>query len=166
MSDMDELFDQLDDGQPSQMIVPLQEVELTADTEMMSVDFEAKQAQPPVIDVREHVQRAGAILDEILSSWRSDRCNAQDAANLTRRIIDNTIAQGRDPSAGMVEQYVKALEVKANTNQTAVKCVDTIAKLVAATKPSTQVQNNNLVLGGTNKDLINVLKRPVMLEDP
>lgn len=154
MAEIDDLLDGLDDAIETQ-IEPVERG-------IMSVSNEA---DTPVIDVREHVQRAGAISDEILISWRSDRCEAQGAANFIKDIIDPIIASGERPPAALIEQYVRALEVKASTNQTAVKCLDGISKLLAATKQGVQINNNTLITGN-NHDLISALKRPVHPDEP
>ena len=171
MSEIDDLLNELDDEPEDTSVVvsPIQEktqVEVLPANYRPSVEV-ANQAEPPVIDVREQVQRANATSEEILASWRSDRCEAQGAANFVKSILDNIVSAGDRPSAGLLEQYIKALEVKASTNQTAVKCVDAIAKLLAATKQGgPSVQNNTLLAGNSGRELIDILTRPVSSNDP
>lgn len=159
MADIDDLLGELDEDEPAS--------EIAAGTELEVVRDDGPVAEPPVIDVRANVERALSIQEEILASWRSDRCEAQDAANFIKRdVIDPIVQAGDRPSAGLIEQYVKALEVKAATNQTAVKCMDGIAKLLAATKQGGPSVQNNTLIAGNNKDLIAALKRPVLTSDP
>lgn len=160
--EIEDLLGQLDDytsGPPptTSQDPPRVPVAVTPTTQVASPD--------PVIDIREHVQRAGSISDEILSSWRSDRTEAQVAANFIKGIIDGVVANGQTPGPGLLEHYISALNVKASTNATAVKCVDSIAKLIAATRSGTQIQNNTLI-AGNHHDLIAALERPVNEGDP
>ena len=47
---------------------------------------------------------------------------------------------------------VKAVEVKANINTNAVKVMEGVAKMIAATKAGINVQNNNVQISGAELD--------------
>lgn len=159
--DMNILLDQLDDDTAQVPVLGSQSDSNTV--EILQVD--GTKAELPVIDVREHVQRISAVSDEILSSWRSDRAEAQDAANFVMDLMLETRSHGQQPSATMVEQYMNALKIKSDTNQTAVRCMDGITKVLTATKPGAQSQTNNVMVGNKS-DLIAALQRPMAIEDP
>ena len=48
----------------------------------------------------------------------------------------------------------KAVEVKANINGNAVKVMEGVSKMIAATKAGINVQNNNLTVSGAELDEI------------
>lgn len=123
--------------------------------------------EPPVLDLRKHVQKHEEVFDEIFASWRSDRQEAQVAVNFLKSLIDQVMATGQNPTAAMLETYVKAMEVKGNTNAIAVRLLDATAKLIAANRAGVQVTNNTLSVTGTNKELVNALNGgPPSPEDP
>ncbi len=96
----------------------------------------------PIVDLRKQFEQFDVVTDEILQGTRSDRQETQDTIVLLRTEVDKAIAAHKDPARMYVDNLVKALEVKATINQTAVKMMEAKAKLLAATKGGVTIQTN------------------------
>jgi hypothetical protein len=64
-----------------------------------------------------------------------------------------------------IDGMVKAVEVKANINMTAVKMIEANAKMLAATKATSNVLVSNNVSVGGDLDLEKILSEPITQED-
>lgn len=84
------------------------------------------------------------VTTEVLQACRSDRQEAQDVINLLRKEVDDAINKNKQPSRMFIDGLVKAVEVKAGINATAVKMMDSVAKVLASTKSGINIQNNSL----------------------
>lgn len=127
-------------------------------------------AAPPIVDMRQQFEQLEAVTNEILQGTRSDRQETQDAITLLRGEIDKAITGGQNPPRMYVDNLVKALEVKAQINMTAVKAMEAKAKMLAATKAGTVIQNqinnaNANVQLGSDKALTDLLSEPLGSED-
>ena len=79
---------------------------------------------------------------------------------------DDAIQKGREPARMFVDGLVKAIEVKANVNMTAVKMMEANSKMLAAIKASGGIQVNNQNLSVVNNhDLEQILDQPMTHED-
>jgi hypothetical protein len=112
------------------------------------------------IDVAKFKEQLETVTDEVLDACRADRQETQDVINLMRNKIDNAAG---DPPRMYVDGLVKAVEVKSNINQTAVKIIEANAKVLASLKPSIKTQNNTLVTGSV--ELENILSKPLQDDD-
>lgn len=121
--------------------------------------------QPP--DSSKYLAKLDSVTDEILEACRSDRQEAQDVIQMLRVEIQKALGLNRDPSRMFVDGLVKAVEVKANINMTAVKVMEANAKMLASLKAGTNVQvnNQNVNLNGNDVDLERVLNEPMTSED-
>lgn len=121
----------------------------------------------PRIDISKYMDKLDGVTDEILNACRSDRQEAQDVIHMLRREIEQSINNNKQPSRMYVDGLVKAVEVKANINMTAVKMIEANAKMLATTKAgmNVQVNNNNLSVAGNDKDLERILAEPLTADD-
>ncbi len=115
------------------------------------------------VDVNEFFERYDTVTGEILASCRSDRAEVQEVIDLCRERIDDCLQNGRDPARMFVDGLVKAVEVKANVNMTAVKIMDAGARLISAGKNQINIQNN--MAAPSSQDLENLLSEPMKVED-
>lgn len=99
---------------------------------------------------------------EILSSWRADRAEAQDAIDLCNGEIQKAISMGGTPPRMYVEGLVQAIEVKSNANATATSVMGMGIKLASALKSKVSVTNNSVTnIGSINTELNNLLTQNV-----
>lgn len=125
-----------------------------------------EQQTPFSVDFNKYFDRLDGVTDEILGACRSDRQEVQDTIQLCRGQIDDAIQKGREPARMFVDGLVKAIEVKANVNMTAVKMMEANSKMLAAIKASGGIQVNNQNLSVVNNhDLEQILDQPMTDED-
>jgi len=117
----------------------------------------------PVVDLSKYHENLEAVTDEVLKACRSDRQETQDVIDLLRGQIDNATNANTQPQRMWVDGLVKAVEVKANINSTAVKIMEANARMIAATKAGINILNQNVQGGQT--DLNDVLDQPMEPED-
>ncbi len=135
-------------------------------TDTTTVDIAPVLPQSPLVDVRKYFDRLDGVTDEILNACRSDRQETQDVISMLRHEIEQSLNQNKDPARMFVDGLVKAIEVKANINMTAVKMMEANSKMLAAIKASTNVQvNNQQVNLGGDHDLERVLDEPLTIDD-
>ena len=153
-TDIDNLLDQLDSTiateSPASGIMATVPSSEPATTEPVNIQ----------INIAKQVERYNDISEEILTSWRSDRVEAQRAIGLVYEIISTTIASNKVPTSSLLEQYVNAIRAKSETSQVAVKLLDACAKLISATRQNINIHSNN----HTNNLVITELERA--LSDP
>jgi hypothetical protein len=129
---------------------------------LVESNAEVPEPEPAIVDLREQFKQFDIVTDEILQGARSDRQETQDAINLMRGEIDKAINGGAHPSRMYVDNLVKALEVKATINQTAVKIMEAKAKMLAATKVGISVNTNiqtNVATGSSDQGLVDLLSK-------
>lgn len=123
------------------------------------------------IDTDQYLKTLDEITQEVLDACRSDRQEAQDIISMFRSEINNATTTNRQPSRMYIDGLVKALEVKTNINSTAVKMIETNAKMLAAMKvsagPNVQINNANVAAGVTDTDasLERILSEPLSQDD-
>lgn len=121
--------------------------------------------EEPTMDLeflRRLTQQYDVVGQEILTSWRADRAEAQDAIDLCNQEIQKAIANNRDPGRVYVETLVSAIEVKSNANATASSLIGMGIKLAGALKTKVSVTNNNVTNVGTiNNELNTILSKDV-----
>lgn len=124
-------------------------------------------APPLNVNLQKYLDRLDGVTDEILGACRSDRQEAQDVIQMFRQEIEQALNQNKAPSRMFVDGLVKAVEVKANINMTAVKMMEANAKMLASMKATTSVQvnNQNVSLTGNDRDLERVLDEPMTADD-
>lgn len=103
-------------------------------------------------DVLKYLEKMDEVADEVLISCRNDRQEAQDVINMLKSQCDDAHSKDRPPARMYVDGLVKAVEVKANINGNAVKVMEGVAKMIAATKAGVNIQNNNLSVSGSELD--------------
>lgn len=121
----------------------------------------------PSVDLHKYLSRLDGVTDEILNACRSDRQEAQDVINMLRGEIDKSLNKSQAPSRMFVDGLVKAVEVKANINMTAVKMMEANSKMLAAMKATMNVQvtNQNVNVTASDGDLERVLDEPMTADD-
>jgi len=90
-----------------------------------------------------YLDKMDIVTNEVLVSCKADRQEAQQIIDLFLSKIN--AATAAPPSRMYVDGLVKAIEVKSNINMTAVKIMDTNAKMIAATKAGIVINNNTQV---------------------
>lgn len=101
-----------------------------------------------------YLEKIDGVADEVLQACRSDRQEAQDVINMLRNQCDQAHQKNQLPARMYIDGLVKAVEVKANINTNAVKAMEAVAKMIAATKAGIMVNNNNLQVSGSELDEI------------
>jgi len=115
--------------------------------------------EAPIIDVTKYHERLDQVTTEVLAACRADRQEAQDVIELLRLQIDDAVNKSQAPQRMWVDGLVKAVEVKAGINATAVKIVEANAKMLAATRAGINILNQNVNTG--SEDLEDILSRPI-----
>lgn len=105
-------------------------------------------------DVIKYLDKMEEVADEVLIACRNDRQEAQDVINMLKGQCDIAHDKSIPPARMYVDGLVKAVEVKANINGNAVKVMEGVAKMIAATKAGVNVQNNNISVSGAELDEI------------
>jgi hypothetical protein len=166
--DLHELLDQLDEpgdeynlmsSEDTQTIEANQEGQENRDI-ISSETTETNQNS--ILDLDRFRNQLEIVTDEVLDACRADRQETQDVINLLRSKIDN--ASG-DPPRMYVDGLVKAVEVKSNINQTAVKIIEANAKAIASLKPNIGNQNNIQLNAGVDIQLEELLQKPIDEDD-
>lgn len=104
------------------------------------------------VNFQKYLIELDGVTSEVLQACRADRQEAQDVINMLRKEVDNAINKGKPPSRMFIDGLVKSVEVKAGINATAVKMMDSVAKVLASTKSGINIQNNNLSVDGKELD--------------
>lgn len=115
--------------------------------------------ETPAIDITKYHERLDQVTTEVLAACRADRQEAQDVIELLRLQIDDAVSKSQAPQRMWVDGLVKAVEVKAGINATAVKIVEANAKMLAATRAGINILNQNVNTG--SEDLEDILSRPI-----
>lgn len=179
MDDLQDLLDELEekptkvwsDGiiEQSELMGKVEGIEEVADIEDINSAIISTDTPPitSTIDPNKYFARLDGVTEEILSSCRSDRQEAQDVIQMLRQQIEESLNQNKTPSRMFIDGLVKAVEVKANINMTAVKIMEANAKMLASVKASTNVSvnNQNVSVGSTNYDLERILDEPMTSDD-
>ena len=109
------------------------------------------------VNIKVYFERYEAMAEEIFAACRSDRQEAQSVLAMCKERVEDAISNNsadRVPRM-YVDALVKAVEVKANINDTAVKMIDAGAKLISAAKNQINVQQNNVAVGSDLNDILN-----------
>jgi len=124
-----------------------------------SITSTVEEAIRPIIDVVKYHERLDQVTTEVLTACRADRQEAQDVIDLLRLQIDDSISKSHAPQRMWVDGLVKAVEVKAGINATAVKIIEANAKMLAATRAGINILNQNIQ--SDTQDLEDVLSNPL-----
>lgn len=115
---------------PKTPLPPPQKLE--DDLLMLQTESEEKQELPAVLN--EQLQRAmkqyGSVFTEIINNYKKDRQQAQEVIDAFMSVI---VAGGKIPRV-YLEKIADAVRAKNEIAQTAIKALDSLPKLVAATK--------------------------------
>jgi hypothetical protein len=112
-------------------------VDMLGGDEEVKIEVEAEPEEEKVSefdnpDVREFIEKFKTVGDDIISNYKNDRGQIEEVvAHLMKIVIHD---QDRKLSRTAVENLVKALEVKSNTNANVIKILDSISKVIAAGK--------------------------------
>lgn len=134
---------------------------ISTKSEQAKTDIEPEVVEDKqVIDLAEYKQKLDALTEEVLNSCRNDRREAQDVINLLRERIEDSPGH---PPRMYVDGLVKAVEVKANISQNAIKMMETNIKFLSSTKPA--IQMNQGIITGTDANLEDLLSQPILDDD-
>lgn len=118
----------------------------------------AQASEEPTVpnDVAKKLKQLDEVTDNILKACEDDRKQAQEAIDLIKGEIEGSLRNQSRPPAAFVEGLIKAIEVKAGINLTAVKIMEANAKMLAATKAGTSltVNNNNSMASASLSELL------------
>ena len=106
------------------------------------------------VDVTKYLDKMEGVADEVLQACRSDRQEAQEVINMLRNQCDEAHNKNVPPARMYVDGLVKSVEVKANINTNAVKVMEGVAKMIAATKAGLNINNNNVSVSAAELDEI------------
>lgn len=110
--------------------------------------------EPVVVDIARYLDKMEGVADEVLQACRSDRQEAQEVINMLRGQCEQAHARNQPPARMYVDGLVKSVEVKANINTNAVKVMEGVAKMIAATRAGLNIQNNNVSVSTAELDEI------------
>ena len=110
--------------------------------------------QEPVVDIARYLDKMEGVADEVLQACRSDRQEAQEVINMLRSQCDQAHSKNQPPARMYVDGLVKSVEVKANINTNAVKVMEGVAKMIAATRAGLNINNNNVSFSTAELDEI------------
>lgn len=108
----------------------------------------------PVVDIARYLDKMEGVADEVLQACRSDRREAQEVINMLRGQCEQAHSRNQPPARMYVDGLVKSVEVKANINTNAVKVMEGVAKMIAATRAGLNIQNNNVNVSSAELDEI------------
>ena len=114
----------------SELVDMLGDEEVKVEAEAEAKTEEASEFDNP--DVREFIDKFKTVGDDILANYKSDRSQIEEVVKHLMKIVIHE--QDRKLSRTAVENLVKALEVKSNTNANVIKILDSISKVIAAGK--------------------------------
>lgn len=172
--DLQNLLSKLTEDDVKEPVINVESTPINDDRQIVKtgiITTEPNVELPKSVDTEKYFQALDEVTQEVLDACRSDRQEAQDIIGLFRTEINNATTQNRQPARMYVDGLVKALEVKTNINSTAVKMIETNAKMLAALKvnagPNVQINNANVTGGLTETDssLEKILSEPMTHED-
>jgi hypothetical protein len=169
MSDIDDdlknLLDQLDDQDISEENSPPEKPDIQDQSALHGTATALRPIEEPIrvqvedqpnteqtIAISKYLDKMDMVADEVLQSCRSDRQEAQEVIDMLRNQCQDAHARNQSPARMYVDGLVKAVEVKANINTNAVKVMEGVAKMIAATKSGLNIQNNNVTVSATELD--------------
>lgn len=125
------------------------------------------EAPPPTNDMfdifGDKIEQLQTVTTEVLQACRSDRQEAQEVIDDLKNRL-NSMSTNGPPSKALVDGLVKAVEVKANINQNAIRIMDTNAKYIAAFKSSISINNNNTTVA-TDMSLRQLLEENTVIDE-
>jgi len=159
--ELNQLLSQLDAGDVEEADLPKPTTEALRPIEEPVVEVQpADSAETPSVDVLRYLDKMEGVAEEVLQACRSDRQEAQEVIDMLRQQCSLAQNKNQSPARMYVDGLVKAVEVKANINTNAVKVMEGVAKMIAATKVgSLNINNNNVTVSGSELD--EILKNPI-----
>lgn len=137
---------------PVDELVPTDHRRMDTTSSVITSDDAINEGDDNQLDLTKYLDQIDGVTKEVLQACRSDRQEAQDVINMLRRQVDDAHNKGQSPSRMYVDGLVKSVEVKAGINATAVKMMEGVGKMLAATRAGITVQNNNLTVTGSDLD--------------
>ena len=132
---LDELEGLDDDVDDSSALRPIEVIKHMPNNDSSSVSV-SESAIP--VDVVEYKQKLDAITEEVIDACRSDRQEVQVVISDLR----DRLEEMKNPNKALIDGIVKALEVKTNINQNAIRIMDTNAKFLSSIKSTMNIDNN------------------------
>jgi hypothetical protein len=128
-------------------------------------DLTQAEEEVPVgsIQIQKYLDRLDDVTAEVLSGYRSDRQETQEVIDLCKKAIDDAKKLSTPPGRMWVDGLVKAVEIKAGISTNAIKMIEANAKMLAATKAGT-VLNQQINLMG-DQELDSLLSEELGSED-
>lgn len=160
--ELNQLLSQLDTGDVKEADLPKPTTEALRPIEEPVVEAQpADSAETPSVDVLKYLDKMEGVAEEVLQACRSDRQEAQEVIDMLRQQCSLAQNKNQSPARMYVDGLVKAVEVKANINTNAVKVMEGVAKMIAATKAGggLNINNNNMTVSGSELD--EILKNPI-----
>lgn len=117
--------------------------------ENTNFDTEQTAVEGSIIDIAEYRFQLRTVTTEVLDACRSDRQEAQDVITMLQSHIANC---GAIPPKALVDGLVKAVEVKANINQNAIRMMEANAKFISAARPAMNIKQNNFQMNSSDLD--------------
>lgn len=96
----------------------------------------------------ELARKFGEAVDKAFSNHDIDRAKLDDVI----MFLEEKVAEGGKIPAVVIEQYVNAVKTKADTNINISKLLDSIAKLLAASKNNPLIMGSDTDIGGDDVD--------------
>lgn len=142
--------DQLNTTIPTEALRPVEDIRtINSDNRIDLTNNE-----PVVVDIARYLDKMEGVADEVLQACRSDRQEAQEVINMLRGQCEQAHSRNQPPARMYVDGLVKSVEVKANINTNAVKVMEGVAKMIAATRTGLNIQNNNVSVSTAELDEI------------
>ena len=116
---------------------------------------DAEGAADEIIDIKKFVAEHTRDYDSVRDNLRADRAKTDGVIQLLLQRV-----QDEDASATECESLVKALEILAKTNDSAVKLLDSRSRLIASTKSTIQALIQQNFGTGDSAELQNLLDQP------
>jgi len=134
--------------------------------EIAAVPKKEEAPPTPAVDLQKYLDTLDDITKEVLDSCRSDRQETQTVIDLCKQAVEDAHSASKSPSRMWVDGLVKAVEVKAGISTNAIKALDSISKMLSATKAGGGFnQQINVAGGGGSEDLTSVLSKGLSEDD-
>lgn len=111
------------------------------------------------VDVALKAQQIAQVTQSVLENCTKDRKQAQEIIDIIMADVKQSFDNNMKPNTMLIEQLIKAVEVKSGIDTNAIKIAETNVKLIAATKTGggINISNNN---NSINASLSDILSQP------
>lgn len=120
---------------------------------------------PLTVDIALKAQQIDQVTKSILDDCARDREQAQTIIDTLMNDMQQSVAKNGNVYVPLVEQLIKAVELKSGINTNAIKIAETNVKLIAATKSAGNININNTSTSSVNASLAEILSQPFSSSD-